>query len=479
MNSDNGETVLMRDAWSPARVEELVNGPVEKKTNRKKAEAAEHSRGVYFRWSPNGKVVGPKHVCAERGCHSGNGKPCLACAKMVMAPDPIPCRRKGCVLDGLNRGEWYVLYYDENRKRQQRHAGSKAAAIALYRKLKADAYKGRDFPERKRARQAITLKELCGDYVATLKANGRDAREQAETRLGEVVSVLGDISAKTIQPQDLERLKMRLSETVAKGRKDPTDPKKERTRTAASVNRYLQDLRAAFNVAKRNGKIDRNPVADIRLLRENNKRVREMTADEEKAILTALDPLQRLTKAGRQDRRYHTDLRPLVRFLVATGLRAGEACNLLWPDVDWTAEVVTLRKTKAGKMQHVPLSAEAVAILRALAPEPQGDGYVFGWPDRSPFAVGYLTHAFRKAAIKAGVSNLHVHDLRHTFACRLLRGGVDIYAVSKLLRHASVVMSERYAHLSLDDLRGAVARATATPSGGPTATPAATRPEGQ
>jgi hypothetical protein len=67
------------------------------------------------------------------------------------------------VLDGLNHGEWYVLFYDEDRKRQQRHAGSKAAAIALYRKLKADAYEGRDFPERKRARQATTLKELCAD----------------------------------------------------------------------------------------------------------------------------------------------------------------------------------------------------------------------------------------------------------------------------------------------------------------------------
>ena len=109
-----------------------------------------------------------------------------------------------------------------------------------------------------------------------------------------------------------------------------------------------------------------------------------------------------------------------MRFLVATGLRAGEACNLLWPDVDWKAEVVTLRKTKAGKVQHVPLSAEAVAILRALAPEPQGDGNVFGWPDRSPFAVGYLTHAFRKAAIKAGVSNLHPDFDRSSY---ILRGG--------------------------------------------------------
>jgi len=129
---------------------------------------------------------------------------------------------------------------------------------------------------------------------------------------------------------------------------------------------------------------------------------------------------------------------------------------LRWADVDWRAEVVTLRKTKAGKMQHAPLSAVAVAILRTLGP--QGDGYVFGWPDGRPWTVGYLTHEFHKAAVDSGVANVHVHDCRHTFACRLLRGGVDIYTVSKLLRHASVVMSERYAHLSQEDLKVAVER---------------------
>ena len=69
-----------------------------------------------------------------------------------------------------------------------------------------------------------------------------------------------------------------------------------------------------------------------------------------------------------------------------------------------------------------------------------------------------MKQACRDAAKKAGVKDLHIHDLRHTFACRRLRGGVDIYTVSKLLRHASVVMSERYAHLSQADLKAAVDR---------------------
>ena len=62
-------------------------------------------------------------------------------------------------------------------------------------------------------------------------------------------------------------------------------------------------------------------MADVRLLREDNKRVREISATEEQAILAALEPTTR---------RFHTDLRPLVRFLTLTGLRLGEACGLKW-----------------------------------------------------------------------------------------------------------------------------------------------------
>jgi len=142
-----------------------------------------------------------------------------------------------------------------------------------------------------------------------------------------------------------------------------------------------------------------------------------------------------------------------------------------WPDVDWTGGFLALPETKAGEKQHVPLSAEALAILRALGPGDlsalllsgaQAGGYVFAWKDGRPWTPDYVTHAFGKAVRKAGITDLHVHDTRHTFACRLLRRGVDIYTVSKLLRHASVVMSERYAHLSEGDLRAAVNRRLAT-----------------
>ncbi len=423
------------EVWAAAQVEEVVRGLVEK-TARPKV----RPRGIYFQWRAGGTVRGPEHVCADRHCTTG------------------------CTLNGETRGEWYALWYDATGGRHRERAGTKAAALALHARRKTEVRQGRHFPESMRRVQAVTLATVCTDYTAALEANGRDARGQAETRLAEVVGILGDIAAENIKPQDIERLKSKLAETPARGRKDPEEPKKERPRTPASVNRYLQDLRAAYNLAKLNGKVEKNPVADVKLLKENNKRIREITEAEETAILAALDPSQRQTNAGRQDRRYQTDLRPLVRFLVETGLRAGEACALRWADVDWRAEVVTLRKTKAQKTQHATLSAEAVAILRAIGPH-DAAAYVFAWPDGRPWTPDYVTHAFAKAAQKAGIKDLHVHDTRHTFACRMLRAGVDIYTVSKLLRHASVVMSERYAHLSQSDLKTAVERLRASKEG--------------
>jgi integrase len=420
--------VVDPEVWAAAQVE-AVAVEVEKKAKRRKAkdEPPAKVRGVLFRPRAGGEVIGTKNVRAD-----------------------------GRVIRTENvSGEWWALYADGDGRIHREKAGTKAAAVAVYQRRKTEVRQGRLFPESMRRRQVVSVKALCDAYVSNLAINGRDPREQVKTRLAEVVDVLGNIEAKSVRPQDIERLKTKLAESEARGR--------GRTRTPASVNRYVQDIRAAYNLARRNGLVDKNPVADVRLLRENNKRVREVTAEEEAAILSALEP---------SERRFHTDLRPLVRLLVDTGLRLGEACNLRWSDIDFRAEVATLRQTKAGKVQHIPLSVEALGILRVLSAQAddlarrngkvERNPYVFGWPDGRPWTSGYLTHEFHKAAVKAGVADVHAHDMRHTAACRWRRAGVDIYTVSKLLRHASVVMSERYAHLSQADLKAAVNKATST-----------------
>ena len=133
-----------------------------------------------------------------------------------------------------------------------------------------------------------------------------------------------------VTAQDVERLKAKLAETPAKGRKDPADLVKERPRTPTSVNRFLQDLRAAFNLARVNGKVEKNPVADVKPLRENNKRIREMTDAEERAVLTALDPAKR---------RGGTDLRPM-----------GKASAGDWPTLGRSLRYAVARRGLDGRL---------------------------------------------------------------------------------------------------------------------------------
>lgn len=413
MDEERTGATLTPEAWAAAQVEAVAR-EVEAKTKRKPAPP--RVRGVYFVWRSGGEVVGPRHVCGERGC------------------DKAKCRLQGEV-----RGEWWVLWYDANGGRHREKAGTKAAALDLYRRRKTEVRQGRHFPERLRMAQAATLKAICDDYVAALAVNRRDRRGQVEVRLAEVCAILGPRTVQSVTPQDVERLKARVSEAKARGRKG--------TRKPASVNRYVQDLRAAYNLARRNGKAERNPVADVRLLRENNKRIREVTDKEETRLLAALEP-----------RRGGADLRPLVRLLLETGLRLGEVCGLRWSDVDWIGGFATLQQTKAGERQHVPLSAEALTILRGLGP---GNGHIFARKDGRPWTTNFVGCTFAKAVRRGGIPDLRAHDLRHTFACRKLRAGVDLYTVSKLLRHASVTMSERYVHLTRGDLKAAAERSTA------------------
>ncbi|HEX7549733.1 MAG TPA: hypothetical protein VF579_04090 [Candidatus Methylomirabilis sp.] len=260
--------VLEPEAWAAAQVE-AVAVEVEKRARRRKAkdEPPAKVRGVFFRARADGEVIGPENKRGE-----------------------------------CPRGEWWALFYDGNGRRHREKAGTRAAALALYQRRKTEVRQGRLFPETLRRTQAVSLKALCAEYVASLKVNGKDLGEQSKARLAEVQAILGDVPAASIRPQDIERLKSTLAETAARGRKDIEDSTKERPRRPASVNRFLQALKAAYNVARRNGLVDKNPVVDVRLLRENNKRVREMSPTEEQAVLTALAPVQR---------RFGADLRPM------------------------------------------------------------------------------------------------------------------------------------------------------------------------
>lgn len=114
---------------------------------------------------------------------------------------------------------------------------------------------------------------------------------------------------------------------------------------------------------------------------------------------------------------------------------------------------VRCENAKSGKQRHIPLNAEALAVMKQWQSQAGDSGRIFG--------VKGVKSAWQKLLAAANIENFRFHDLRHHFASRLVMAGVDLNTVRELLGHADLVMTLRYAHLAPEHLASAVEKLTA------------------
>jgi integrase len=154
-----------------------------------------------------------------------------------------------------------------------------------------------------------------------------------------------------------------------------------------------------------------------------------------------------------------TQLHDIILLAAMTGLRKGEVLNLTWDDVDLQRGVLLIRssisyRTKGGKMRVVPLNRTVSDLLKNL---PKSSGPIFSGDRGGAYNHDFLSKRFKRAVLGAGLdSRLHFHSLRHTFASLLVRDGVPLYHVQKLLGHSSARVTEIYAHLGQAELGSSV-----------------------
>jgi integrase len=136
-----------------------------------------------------------------------------------------------------------------------------------------------------------------------------------------------------------------------------------------------------------------------------------------------------------------------LRFLLLTGWREGEAVSLKWSEVDFSRGVATLQDTKTGRSAR-HLGAPALALLADL-PRLAGSPCVFpgSKPGTSFTDLGRLWDAVRHAA---GLEDVRLHDLRHSFASVAAASGLSLPVIGALLGHRGVATTQRYAHLGDD-----------------------------
>jgi integrase len=130
--------------------------------------------------------------------------------------------------------------------------------------------------------------------------------------------------------------------------------------------------------------------------------------------------------------------------------------SLTWGDIDSRRRVITVRAAyaKNGEARSVPMNDVLTATLKAIRMNATVDGVVFCSRNGTPYKS--FRSAFERAVQKAGLIDFTFHDLRHTFASRLVMSGVDLPTVKELLGHKDISMTLRYTHLSTDHKQHAV-----------------------
>ena len=144
-----------------------------------------------------------------------------------------------------------------------------------------------------------------------------------------------------------------------------------------------------------------------------------------------------------------------IRLLMLTGCRSGEIMSLCWDHVDLETGELRLLDSKTGS-KVVHLGDPAIAVLRGI-PRKEGNPWVL--PGVKPGKhIAYLHDSWRRILDRAGIENLRIHDLRHSYASGGLLVGEGLPMIGKLLGHNKVQTTARYAHLANDPLKAAANR---------------------
>jgi integrase len=212
------------------------------------------------------------------------------------------------------------------------------------------------------------------------------------------------------------------------------------THAPGSVNRVVILLRYIFNLAVRweTAGISKNPTAGIPLLEENNKKERYLTPEEARKLVGAL-------KGS-----YNSMLQYIIPMLILTGARKMEVQCARWEDINWEQRIWRIPLSKSGKARHVPISDGALILLETI-PRIEGCQWVFPNPNtHKPYRNFYESwHTARKSV---GLTDVRIHDLRHSFASFLVNSGRSLYEVQRILGHTQISTTQRYAHLSQESL---------------------------
>ena len=272
------------------------------------------------------------------------------------------------------------------------------------------------------AARSVTLRDFSARWLAEHafpKLKPRTAQGYKEILHRHILPTLGNLSIAAIDREQIERLHLAMAETP---------------RTA---NQAVAIIRALLGFAVQHGLKTSNPAASIKPYREN-KRERFLSEQE---IAAAADAITQAERHG-----IGPFAAAALRLALFTGARSGEITSIQWSHVDWERRLIRLPDSKNNQPRTIHLSDAAIEVLRAT---PRAGTFVVAG-SRPGTAYKNLTRAWARARKYAGLTDVRLHDLRHSFASLALGRGVPLAVIGKLLGHKDLASAQRYSHLVRD-----------------------------
>lgn len=208
----------------------------------------------------------------------------------------------------------------------------------------------------------------------------------------------------------------------------------------STVNKELALLKHMFNIAIKKGYAEKNPVTGVDFLEEPPPRTDKFFEEYEiHQLVNSASP----------------HLRPVLMTAFCTGLRGSDLLDLKWENIDFDNNLITVNMHKTSKFIRIPMMPIIKPVLENLKANADNSLYVFSYNGRK---IGSVRKAFQTALKKSGLDkkDYQFRDIRRTFATMLLKNGVILTKIQLLLGHKSILTTERYLGVKLEETRQAV-----------------------